>query len=152
MLRPLVLVAVLCYWEASVAAGQTALAACPSNQLIGDLGIDGLECQDCEINGRPRRDESWIFFHREPRIRNTRPLGPSTGKLQPGDIVVTIDQLPITTRAGSDRYSRLEPGQVVHLEVRRNAELVGVTIVAAPRCGAPSSGSVRRTIPTSGAT
>lgn len=151
MFRHIQLISALCLGAAAGAAGQLSVASCPSNQLIGDLGIDGLECQGCEIHGRPRRNESWILFHGEPRIRSLRASGPAYGRLEAGDVVVSIDTLAITTQAGSDRYARLEPGQVVHLEVRRADRIMEVEIVAAPLCGAPpSSRGTRRYIRVSG--
>ena len=144
----LVLTAAVSLSGASSLAAQIALAACPAPQIIGDLGIDGLECQGCEIHGRPRRDESWIRFNGEPRIHSVRPTGPSAGHLEAGDVIVTIDSLPIISRAGSDRYSRLKPDQPVHLVVRRDGQLVEVRVTAAPICGAPSSRyAVRRGVP-----
>lgn len=139
MLRPVLLAAVLWSGLASMAAAQIALSACPARQLVGDLGVDGLECQNCEIHGRPRKGDSWIRFHGEPRIRGLRPASPGDGKLQPDDVIVSIDGLGITTLAGSDRYARLAPGQVVRLAVRRAGREVEVEVVAGSMCGAAPS-------------
>lgn len=139
MLRPFALTAILSSGLASAAAAQLALAACPAKLVIGDLGIDAIECHNCEIHGRPRRDESWIRFHGEPKVRSIRPGGAAEGKIQAEDLIVSIDAMGITTAEGSDRYSRPEPGQVVHLGVRRGDQELDVEITAAPFCGAPPS-------------
>ena len=99
------------------ASGQTVQVggqACESGVVLGTLGISGLDCVgECSVTLTSEgREESWVFST-EPRIFTIQDGGPAEGILEPGDYLVAIDGLLITTREGGRRYASLEPGEVV---------------------------------------
>ncbi|HEY2824724.1 MAG TPA: hypothetical protein VGI83_04195 [Gemmatimonadales bacterium] len=118
------------------------LPGCPTDRVVGDIGVNGLDCIDCEIHGAPRRGASWIQFKTEPGVKDVR--GPAVGRLQPGDIIVSIDSLPIASARGSQRYSRVMPGQTIRFAIRRGTGVTEVTVVAGAMCGGPPSRHVQR--------
>jgi hypothetical protein len=81
-------------------------------------------------------EQSWSFTV-EPRINGVTRGGAGDGILRVGDLVVAIDGIPITTRDGGRRFANVDPGQEVDLLLRRNGQLVQVSIVAGSVCPPP---------------
>ena len=127
--------------SAGTARGQS---ACPEGRpLAGDIGIERYRCVGgaCQI---------WIetplglghVFTTEPRIDRIDPDGPSAGALREGDVLVAVDRLLITSRAGGRRLASLEPGEAVELRIRRSDRDLDVRVVPVTGCN-PSGLSVR---------
>ena len=113
---------------------------CPGGQPAeADLGIAGLAC-NCSVRHEPAAGPDRWRFRTEPEIRSVRAGGPAEGVLRPGDRVVAIDGLLITTPEGGARWSEVRPGERVTLRVRRAspsevAETIDtVELVVGSRC------------------
>ena len=63
-----------------------------------------------------------------------RPGGPADGRIKPGDALVAVDGLLITTSAGSRRLAQATVGKPIRLTVRRAGEELDVKLVPAGRC------------------
>ena len=98
--------------------------ACPAGMEQGEIGILGLDCVgDCTLNIRDDgRNRSW-FFSTEPRVIGVESGGPTSGVLEPGDLLVAIDGLLITSKEGGQRYANLEPGERISLRYRRDGRV-----------------------------
>jgi len=109
----------------------TGLAARQSDGCVANenstLGIGGIECRNCRLGS------SWAFGS-EPKVLSVVGNGPAAGRLQPGDVIVSVDGLLITTREGGARLRRPEAGRAADLRVRRDGREVGVSIVPARAC------------------
>lgn len=118
------------------AAGQVAVesATCPQGAAqVGDLGVD-LECADCGLtyDGSSR---TWRWrFRSEPTIEHVSRSGPSAGKLQNRDVLVSIEDVLITTRRGGVTLATLEPDELVAVQVRRNGREYTYSIRPAAAC------------------
>jgi len=124
--------------------GQDA-AACPDGATPrGDIGIKGIECENCTMytisGGGVQR---WVFSS-EPRVNSVEGGSPAHGKIRPGDALVAIDGHLITTAEGGRRFANLVPGREVSVVVRRGSAERTVTVVPDSECprpaAAPSSG------------
>jgi S1-C subfamily serine protease len=73
-------------------------------------------------------------FDREPVLRGVRGDGPAAGQVRDGDVLVAIDNQPITSAEAARRYSEVAPGAPVRLSVRREGRVHDVTIAAGVRC------------------
>ncbi len=82
------------------------------------LGIDRFECRCSQAREAGSGMWLWLFMS-EPTIGGVDSDGPTHGKLQPGDVIVAIDGMLITTRGAGERFSRISPGEPVELTVRR---------------------------------
>ncbi|HEX5042851.1 MAG TPA: PDZ domain-containing protein [Candidatus Polarisedimenticolaceae bacterium] len=97
-------------------------------------GIERLLCVggECWINlespdgGREHR------FTTEPRIVRLRP--PAADVLQVGDVIVSVDGAPITTREGGRRLARPRAGEAMTLGIRRDGRSFEVRIEPQPGC------------------
>lgn len=126
------------------AAAQELLADCPWAGLapVG-IGIERLRCigGECEINVRADDEELEHRFSTEPRIDRLR--AESSDALREGDVIASVDGLPITTRAGGRRLARLTTESDVTLGLRREGRFLEVRL--RPRSGCPIGGlAVRR--------
>jgi antitoxin (DNA-binding transcriptional repressor) of toxin-antitoxin stability system len=73
-------------------------------------------------------------FKSSPSIRSVQPGSPADqAGLQVNDVLVEIDGLKLNSRKGGDRFSRMEPGQIVEWRVRRGAKTFTVTTRAGVR-------------------
>jgi hypothetical protein len=108
--------------SASAADAQRATTAqrCTDRNAIGWLGISSLSCTNCVFTA-PGRGEP-ILFSTEPRINTVASGSPAEDALRPGDVLVSIDGMFITTHAGGTRFNNLKPGDDVTVVVRRNGE------------------------------
>lgn len=131
--------------SASASAGaQEVYADCPwaGPDPVG-IGIERLRCigGECEINVRAPDGGLEHRFSTEPRIDRLRTPAPDA--IREGDIIASVDGLPVTTRAGGRRLARLTSGQDVTLGLRRGERYLEVRL--RPRHGCPIGGlAVRR--------
>jgi PDZ domain-containing protein len=65
-------------------------------------------------------------------IEAVDPAAPAAGKLEPGDIVVSVNERPVRTPADLQSIGALKPGTRITLGVRRGSEQRTVTLVLAP--------------------
>jgi hypothetical protein len=134
MIRTLARLALALATTSTAAAAQAAYTnkLC-ARDTVPDYGFESIDCVNCEISGR---GQPWIVFHNEPSIRGVRVGGPAAGKLQDGDVLLAIDGIAITTRAGAERYSSAKRGDTVVFRVRRGNDVVTASIVAGSLCDA----------------
>ncbi len=126
------LAAALLAGPASGHAQQAAATDCASGMSrLGSIGIQEFSC-DCTLNRKPG-SVTWQF-RAEPIVRRVAAGGPSDGKLRAGDVIVAVDGLLITTRAGGDRIANLEPGRPVTITIRRGGRESAYRIVPGERC------------------
>lgn len=126
--------------SASPAIGQEE-AGC-GGRVKGDFGLAGLGCAgDACVLTRVRDGEredgseryTWLFAI-EPDVEEIRPGSPLDGIVRPGDRIVSVDGMPITTRAGSRRLEHAEPGDVILLAYRRDGRVRETEVRARSRC------------------
>ncbi len=117
------------FWLAGPALAQE--KACPGRVQV-DLGLTGFDCTACEM--RFADGTAVMAFGAEPRLNAPRPGGPADGKIKPGDALVAVDGMLITTTAGSKRLAQATVGRPVRLTVRRAGEELEVKLVPAGRC------------------
>jgi len=110
-------------------------SACPDRPVTGDLGFRAISCTHCSFFFDPD-DPSKVRweFRSEPVIERIERGGPADGRLQSGDIVVSIDGRLITTTEGGRRFGQVTPGETVVLRVRRGERETDVTIEAGAAC------------------
>jgi S1-C subfamily serine protease len=112
---------------------------CPEGHPeTGDIGITSLICVSgsCSVNQQSGRGYTHEFST-EPRIGGVNPDGPAGGKLRPGDAIIAIDGVLITTREGGRRLANLKPGVPVTLRIRRAGKERDVTLVPRLGCNMP---------------
>jgi hypothetical protein len=95
---------------------------CASNEAVGWLGISGFTCTNCVLSA-PGHGEP-ALFSTEPRVLSVGQGSPAEDEIRPGDVLVSIDGMLITTHAGGVRFNNLKPGDNATVEVRRNGELL----------------------------
>jgi len=119
-------------------SGQTGLPPaqeCEDGLIAGNLGISGLDCVgECTVTlSREGKEESWVFST-EPRVFSVEGGGPAEGILEPGDYLVAIDGVLITTRQGGRKYADVEPGEIVTLRYRRDGNVHEAGIRVGSHC------------------
>lgn len=104
--------------------------ACPSGAAPrGHLGIT-IAC-DCTVGASWESD--WTF--RSPiLVRAVERNGPAYGILWPGDEIVAVNDVPVTSEGGSRILETLRPGQRVRLTVRRDGDERTVRVTAREIC------------------
>jgi membrane-associated protease RseP (regulator of RpoE activity) len=116
---------------------------CDLGVVEGSIGISGLDCVgECTVTLREDGTEDRWVFTTEPRIFSVEEGGPSEGIFQPGDRLVAIDGILITTREGGRRYANLEPGEVVTVRYRRDGMIREAGIRVGGRCQPTPTGAV----------
>ncbi len=133
----LAILALLLMTHKSAAAEPTATRdpGCKDGRrAIGDLGITKLSFKGTISHDSESGENDW-YFQAEPMIREIDGNGPAAGRLEPGDIIVAIDGLPITTRKAGRLFANLPPGAPVELTVRRKGQMV--TAALTPRAVCP---------------
>jgi hypothetical protein len=97
-------------------AGQPCYGVRPPS---GTIGIGRYECigSSCIVNEH-LSDGYAHLFTTEPSAWDIDPAGPAAGKLHDGDVIVAVDEMLITSRAGGRRIANLTPGQPVTLAIR----------------------------------
>jgi hypothetical protein len=131
--RAVVSIVVLALTLPGRALAQDGRNACPAGERVPALGVDRLICigGSCSIN--VDTDEGVEHrFSTEPRVDAVS--GAARGVLKPGDVVVAIDGLPITTREGGRRFANPLPGEPARLTVRRGGKEIALAIVPEPGC------------------
>ncbi len=116
-----------------------------SHYSLDMLGITDIECECAFILGD---DERRWSFQAEPKIEGVDRDGPAYGKLKEGDVIVTIDDMLITTRKGGIRFANVVPGEPVVFAVRRLGRTRYETIVprAVPAPEVPIELTARRSV------
>lgn len=116
----------------------SAQSSCPDNRSpSGDVGIAAFICRasPCAVS----LHDSLGYYHDfaiEPAIV-TRQASRESGGLQRDDILVSVDGLPITTRAAGRRLANLKVGEAVALEVRRRGVRVPLHLIPQRGCNTP---------------
>ncbi len=100
---------------------------------VGDLGIAGMSFKGSMRYDTETGEHEW-YFQAEPKIRKVDPKGPASGKLEPGDVVVAIDGMPITTNKAGQRFGNIVPGESVSLSVRRKGRVIDTVITPRAVC------------------
>lgn len=73
-------------------------------------------------------------FNEPPTIRSIQPGSPADeAGLQVDDVLLEIDGKRLDSNKGGDRFSRMEPGQVIEWKVERGGETFSVETTAAER-------------------
>jgi membrane-associated protease RseP (regulator of RpoE activity) len=120
-------------------AAASAQTSCPATEQVGWLGIDGIECSNCEYG------PGYARFSTEPRVTSIAPGSPAMGQLRAGDLIVSVNGALITTEEGASRYTNAKPGQNLTLLVRRDGQIVTTRFTNIPgRC--PSEKDTRPAI------
>jgi S1-C subfamily serine protease len=115
-------------------------AACSENRpQSGTIGITRLECigRSCTVS---ERDESGVYFHSfavEPRVSALDRSVPPARSLQVGDVILAIDDIPITTRDGGRRLANLNAGEAIRLRVRREETELELALTSVLGCNTP---------------
>jgi hypothetical protein len=99
---------------------------------VGSLGITGISCDRCQFftNGKVHRAVFWT----EPTILDLDASNPAASVLRKGDVLVAVDGQLITTRDGSARFSALPPDRPTRLRIRRDGQLVDLSVPVAAAC------------------
>lgn len=108
---------------------------CPDGRApVGKLGIEELRCSSghCLRGFAFEGGRLITTFTTEPRVRTLAP--PADAFLEPGDIIVAVDDKLSTTREAAERLARVEPGDRVRLRIRRDGREREVTITAIASC------------------
>jgi len=99
----------------------------------GWLGI-GLRCSDCSMS---REDSSGVRvwrFRSAPEIRWIDPDSPADkAGVEPGDVIVKVDELPITSREAGRRFGAVKPGEKLQWTVERDGKEHTLVLVAEER-------------------
>lgn len=105
---------------------------CEEGRVRGSLGITGLTCRDCSFESHNGSMTS-ARFGTEPVVTGTE----DGSLVQPGDVLVALDGHLITTRAGAEAYTQIQPGDRVRVTLRRNGVERELAITAGVRCDRP---------------
>jgi len=119
--------------NAQVRVGEA--VACPAGMEEGEIGITGLDCVgECTLNIRDDGSNRSWFFSTEPRVIGVESGGPTDGILEPGDFLVAVDGLLITTKEGGQRFANLEPGERIRIRYRRDGRVREASIRVEEGC------------------
>jgi hypothetical protein len=91
-------------------------AACGRDSSV-TYGVSAIDCVQCTI--RNSDVLPWIEYGAEPTVREVARGFFTSGGFVAGDIVVSIDGLPITTSLGSARFATPAAGRATRFDVRR---------------------------------
>jgi hypothetical protein len=108
---------------------------CESGLAEADLGVTRMIGSNLQIHVDYQAEEPVrrrFSFGREPVLEGIR--GPGVGRLEEGDLLVSVDGIAITTEEGGRRFSDIRPGDRVRLGVRRDGRIQDVTLTAGERC------------------
>ena len=123
---------------ASTLLTSEALSQCPDGRSpVGDLGIGLFQCvgADCLVPGRNSSTGSYSFLV-EPRVWKLS--SPAAPQLIDGDVLVAVDDMPITTPGAGARLARVQSGEQVAVRVRRREQELTVLLRAKGGCEHPS--------------
>lgn len=131
LVRHVIPVVIAAFSAATTLAGQG--LDCPGGRIEPDLGFTNIDCADCTLH-LAGRGPGWMEFGAPPRVSGVRSDGPAAGRLRDGDVIVSIDGLPVTTAAGARRFATAPIGRPASLGVRRQGRLFTVTVVPDAHC------------------
>lgn len=103
---------------------------CPAAERVGWMGISGLAC-NCTV--RAGEVPVWSF-RSEPRVTGLERGSPAAGVLQPGDEILAVNGMPITTPEAGRLYGAPDPGEPLRLTVRRDGRTRTVELTPAAVC------------------
>ena len=107
------------------------VAAVATFKAPGRLGI-GLACS-CTMHSHPDGAETWTFDE-PPQVRGVRQGGPAEqAGILVGDLLESVDGVPVTRPEGGRRWSAIAPGQRVRLGIRRGETNIDLVVRAAER-------------------
>ena len=108
-----------------------AVATVAKFKAPGRLGI-GLACS-CTMHSHADGAETWTFAE-SPEVRGVRQGGPAEqAGILVGDLLESVDGVPVTRPEGGRRWSAIAPGQRVRLGIRRGATNIDLVVLAAER-------------------
>ncbi len=111
---------------------------CDEGAATGDLGITGLDCRgECTLTMNERGGDRTWSFSLEPTVTGIGRHSPAYGVLRPGDALVAVDGMLITTPEGGRRYASIEPGEKVRIRFRRDGRVQEATLQAVGSCPPP---------------
>ncbi len=108
----------------------------PNRSRVGTLGIGHYVCRggSCYVNRNPWTDARYEhYFSTEPIVQDVEP----GRELRNGDVLVSIDGVPVTTPEAGKRLANLQPNVPVRLRIRRNGQELDVVAVPKPGCEMP---------------
>ena len=137
-MKPVLFLTVLVFFlmlhKATAAAPEPNVIDCKDGrEAVGDLGITSLSFKGTTTYHSKTGESDW-YFQGEPKILGIDENGPAGGKLESGDVIVSINGMPITTRKAGRLFANLVPGESVELVIRREARLVKVAVVPKAVC------------------
>lgn len=106
----------------------------------GTIGIERFECvgRSCSVSEKDERGGYAHDFSVEPRVGALNATVQPARLLRVGDVILAIDEIPITTREGGRRLANVSVGDTVRLRIRREGQEVEVALVPALGCNTPS--------------
>lgn len=111
----------------------------------------GIECTNCRWSVDRESGQSEWEFSSAPEISSVESSGPAAAAgLRPGDVLLEIDGLSLTSREGGRRFGSVEPGETVRLTYRRGDEIRHATAEAVRRPGMVPPAPDAEAVPYSG--
>jgi hypothetical protein len=95
----------------------------------GYLGISLQGGKGYFVGTQEEGNRTWVFLS-EPRVWKVDQEGPSGGKLEVGDLILTVNGQSVAEIGASKRLQYPEPGEELVLTVRRNGKEKDFTIMA----------------------
>ena len=114
---------------------------CSENrEMAGTIGIARFDCvgRSCTVSERDGRGGYAHNFAVEPSVGALNATIAPARQLRVGDVVLAIDEVPITTREGGRRLANLAVGDTVRLRVRRDGEEIELALAPVLGCNTPS--------------
>lgn len=91
-------------------------------------------CEECTIKAREGDQPPVWSFSTHPHVYRVEPDAPAgRAGILPGDVLIAIDGLALTSPEGGKRFGAVEPGQKVRWTVQRGAAKHTLAVVAAER-------------------
>jgi C-terminal processing protease CtpA/Prc len=117
-------------------SAQTSVA-CPERAPSGAIGIGRLDCvgESCQVNTRDKRGQHFHSFSVEPVIGALN--ADAAKEIRVGDVIIAIDDLPITTRKAGYALANLEVGRSTALRIRRDGRELMINVVPRLGCNMP---------------
>lgn len=117
-------------------SAQTSVA-CAERAPSGAIGITRLNCvgESCKVNTRDQRGRHYHSFSVEPVIGALN--ADAAKEIRVGDVIIAIDDLPITTRRAGYAFANLEVGRSTALRIRRDGRELVINVVPRLGCNMP---------------
>ena len=105
----------------------------------GNLGIGLYVCNggDCQISDRIKDGRITHRFTVEPLVREIDTKGPSAGKLQQNDEIISVGGSLVTSFEGGYKLANAGIGVPIELRIRRNKREIKVQVVPGTGCNQP---------------